>query len=1219
MKIHKFISLAVLGILVVLAVTVQGAGCTQYFMVVLEGSGDAVEGADIILTHIPPVSPGGTITTTSGSDGRASITLTEGSTYSVFARKGSSLLSSTYSLLACQGDASNPATLQLNVISNSCVPYCTGGGFDMGTCINVEIPDYHECFGGTCQYGAQYFELDGDECDDLSGKYCMCHMTMDCPGCFENPSLCTSSGCVYPGIFPTTPQKSYDSLFDAYWSNVFMVTPFLEDTKTELGWTKVGNGTLYHGSGFYRSTTCKFGCDAKGECDMLDTCSISRKGASSACGGPGTDECSHCIADSPTAHCEEDESDCTVVKLTPTMLPGREILGEKLAGEEDCFRICKIEPRGYRLEAPVEGSFYGIPYEGKCPKGFDGVKNIIVSYNYPSWNNKPTTEKKCILEGGVLGLSNFTIPDTEIDDGSDAEWDSGVKMTHIITHPAFTLIETGNMPFEIVWAGVSESDDYEYSVKRLYKPQDHSKEFVVNSDLVFNYILLDSAKELKIEAKHTYITLLRTDIHRVACDEQVVSPEECTVDNYCSCSWHVSKEPTYQDFIRRGACGGTSVDRYSYCWYGCGSCEGDSPCCCGCPGGSRVDVKERIEKETLPPTRSIRTLEQEVIIPKVSHEKLVDNTQVEIDGIIDQYVDEYGSREISGVLEVTLDPDILGMFIVRVNNSAIRYSPVVYPVKHYLYRKYASPGDEIMTYDHTDTYGYESTRFGFPEQCKEVCPAPPTCFCPPEDPLDVTCRNLNDGSLYKRTNCSCAPNECYPDPCRSNRSFHEEQGLRIRNGEFERSLCYCPRIPPFTGEKECDCGSPLSKYREYKNWKAEGTVTWPVSGFSGHGIRLEKGGSIKQRIAPVPLHILPYNKTCFMYALEECESGGYLIVRVNGERKLRISCDDYGPCDLPSGWTKACVDLNPLKNISSIEFKTSERKEIKVRLDNVNLGDYYDFVSVYTTNISAGSKFYGVDYREHDYTGLLMVDSYITQDSVDDKTKYSFNFTILKLNIMNSSGESEEYTMPAEEIRKTSNITLFSHFRNITIPLFPSPALTGNPKMDVIIREATRIDYEFDRDPLSIEKGVPVTCTLTLTEYDTKNPVASKPIYITSVYGKTEFLSPPSLADVKAGETGYVTTDASGKATLTFKLGCADQWYVDFPGDIVTKLLSPTRIMPIVSSSEFRSPFFKGEFLSSFMILILILVFTLLSYRFFRGGKVDLGQWWRDLRGGEEE
>lgn len=76
------------------------------------------------------------------------------------------------------------------------------------------------------------------------------------------------------GIFPSTPQKNYGSIFDPSGGNVFMVTPFLEDCKNSdlgknWGWTSVGDGTLYYGSGFDRPDKCKFSCDAKRDGIMI--------------------------------------------------------------------------------------------------------------------------------------------------------------------------------------------------------------------------------------------------------------------------------------------------------------------------------------------------------------------------------------------------------------------------------------------------------------------------------------------------------------------------------------------------------------------------------------------------------------------------------------------------------------------------------------------------------------------------------------------------------------------------------------------------------------------------------------------------------------------------------------------------------------------------------------------------------------------------------------
>ena len=1021
--------------------------------------------------------------------------------------------------------------------------------------------------------------------------------------------------------FPSQSKQGSGPLFDSSWGNVFMVTPFLEDNKLCWEWTSVGIGSIYDGSGFDRPDICKFACDAKKDCDMLDGCSAFREGGSSSCGGSGSDECSHCIVDSPTPHCEDD-NDCSVVKGSCTELSGTQILGEVIASEEDCFRTCKIEPREYRLEVdykpvawfgPVptcSGDWHGIPYKVVhfgvapstpycCPEGSDIEEIEVYPHTWGDWGDPAPDSykiKKCVYPyGTMLGVTSFTIPDTDIDDGTAVNKDKIEENKWNITHPAFTLIETGNMPFEITRAYLSKSGDT-YTITRIYKPQDSDREFIVNSDLVFNYNLLDTANELKIDAEHKYISMLRRDKYYVACDEEVCTNEVCVLDA-CSCDdfdWHVKKEPTYRD-IHRG-CGGESRDRYQHCWYRrkCNYNEDGDCTGCSCSHKQETKLRKRIEKET-EFIEDVSTTTQHIRIPHVSHENILDNTKINVTGIINQFVDDEGNREISGTINVTLDPDILRMFIFQVNESTISYFPIVYPVKHYLYKKFPSPGDEeTKVYTHHDSYGYERKEFDFNEVCKRECPSP-RCWCPPDDRFDVTCINDTGGEFKPNTDsdpsndCVCPQSDCYPDPCKSKRSFHEEQGIRIRNGEFEK---------------------PLGK--EYKNWAVtKGKVTRVPNGFSGYAVKLEDNGWIKQRITPIPLHTFPYNELCFMYAVEECKSGGYLKLYVNGNEKFKLDCNSYTSpyCDLPSGWNRECVEIED--EISSIEFRSNN---IKVYLDNVNLGEYYDFVGLYTENRSSMKKYFDIGFKDYDFTGFLTAKANVRQNQTDHKTTYTFDFNTLKISIINSTGGLEEYTLTAKDIEENANITIYSHFRNITIDLFPS---SPNPNVNVILREASKIDYEFDTEPWNIKPGEIVTGRLTLTYYDTGIPIRNQPIYIESGSGKVEFLSPPSLIN-----DGYVTTDANGVASFTFKIHCFTILYFYFPGTMVaippaTNPVSPANAEAPVGSTEFRSPFFHGEFLANFLILILILIFILFSYRLFKRRRTDFGEWWKTLKGEE--
>ncbi|MEA3254961.1 MAG: vWA domain-containing protein, partial [Candidatus Altiarchaeota archaeon] len=112
-----------------------------------------------------------------------------------------------------------------------------------------------------------------------------------------------------------------------------------------------------------------------------------------------------------------------------------------------------------------------------------------------------------------------------------------------IEHPAFTLIETGNMPFEVLGPELEISGD-EYMIKRVYlpKPTDphtHQDEFIVKSELVLAYTLLESVggsvdnpTPFEIIATHSYRSMILRDTYYVACEHKRCQGR-CTC---CDCS-----------------------------------------------------------------------------------------------------------------------------------------------------------------------------------------------------------------------------------------------------------------------------------------------------------------------------------------------------------------------------------------------------------------------------------------------------------------------------------------------------------------------------------------------------------------------------------------------------------------------------------------------------------------------------------------------------------
>ena len=140
------------------------------------------------------------------------------------------------------------------------------------------------------------------------------------------------------------------------------------------------------------------------------------------------------------------------------------------------------------------------------------------------------------------------------------------------------------------------------------------------------------------------------------------------------------------------------------------------------------------------------------------------------------------SAVIGGFVEIKIKPDILSGIIMDINKTArIEYAHVAHPAKHTLYRKEKAihpPYPDIQEFYYDDKYGYESRKFGFNELCKlPLCPS--NCYCIPEDIFSPECMDITKEppEFYHPWDCICAINECYPDPCTSDRTYHEFEGL----------------------------------------------------------------------------------------------------------------------------------------------------------------------------------------------------------------------------------------------------------------------------------------------------------------------------------------------------------------------------------------------------------------------------------------------------------
>jgi lysophospholipase L1-like esterase len=187
--------------------------------------------------------------------------------------------------------------------------------------------------------------------------------------------------------------------------------------------------------------------------------------------------------------------------------------------------------------------------------------------------------------------------------------------------------------------------------------------------------------------------------------------------------------------------------------------------------------------------------------PRVIHEDITRDFTLKINGIIDTYVDKFITQK--GVINITAEPDIISKFILNVKRSKLEYTSLAYPVRHNLYRKEFGHGIWQPRYLYTplepnpeygylppsqlfvlkDAYGYESRiptavnfEFSFPDQAKKICP--PNCFCLSYDITDVTCVNWTEKPplYYKRKDCICAEiDQTYLRPIYSTRTYHDEE------------------------------------------------------------------------------------------------------------------------------------------------------------------------------------------------------------------------------------------------------------------------------------------------------------------------------------------------------------------------------------------------------------------------------------------------------------
>jgi len=652
-----------------------------------------------------------------------------------------------------------------------------------------------------------------------------------------------------------------------------------------------------------------------------------------------------------------------------------------------------------------------------------------------------------------------------------ADWLSGVlepytteevKMT---VYPSLHAIVRGNMPFNITYVNIT-NDSREYILKMIYVPKDASeagRKLVVTSQIDFNYTLLEHSESFIADVNTTYVTQLTRNKYYTACNHQPCD---------CSCGGDQSAKNYGLSGGDVGSCGGLSSEQECVC-----DCSSGGSGCSIVTDKTRREIKTDIVDDTYSEADRLD-------VPGISHADVACNTltQLKIEGTIDQLLDDKGNVVLASAVDkpmkITLTPDILGGFIMRVNTSFITYNALIYPVRHQLERKESSPIPDTQWNSLDDRYRAEDPRYGFPEQCGKTCPSM-LCECSAGKPLEPECFVFGETSISRapRDDCACVPEGCFANPCTSDRSFHEEEGSTIANGDFENDMTY---------------------------WnKKSGDAEVVFHGISGKALKLK--GVVEQEIPG--LHTTPYNLLCLEYGINEYkENEGKLdlTISLDGvDKKFNVWTHSDQDCKGCLGWKKACFP------VSGYLSKVRLESDVEVLVDNINLGKYYDYVGLYSYDVPR-QEYMDLSTKGWDSFGLLRTDGIKHVDNT-----YTFNFrTMPRVNVETDKGLVTALFTP--EDYKSGEILIQTHFDEIIVPLYPNTAggkevgkdATDAKQTDekadeypicydlnLTIREPTFITLETSPTGFAVQKGTPVKVTAKLAYYRTKEPLANERVY----------------------------------------------------------------------------------------------------------------------------
>ncbi|MEA3254208.1 MAG: VWA domain-containing protein [Candidatus Altiarchaeota archaeon] len=606
----------------------------------------------------------------------------------------------------------------------------------------------------------------------------------------------------------------------------------------------------------------------------------------------------------------------------------------------------------------------------------------------------------------------------------------------------------------------------------------------------------------------------------------------------------------------------------------------------------------------------------------VIHEDILKDVEINITGKL--WNTKEGLIRSRGLINLTIKPDILNRFTLNIGNSSIDYFSLIYPVKHELYRKETSLGSKKKTYTFEDSYGYENPEFNYPEQCRKICPL--DCTCPGDDITDVTCPE------GKRDDCVCMPPEghSYKTPCVSDRTFHEEEhdyydfvDLITMETDDVRALKHAGPNLLFTGDL---AGNVIHFTSQKISSEAIFRILIYTTGDEPvelkNRLENEEGYLVdiigRDECAITPELLLNYSQLWFMDVdgntkLNESEINAVVNHHNSGRGVLlsgRNTIADRFNVNMGNTLSTGVAGC-----ITPDVFITHPVLDYVVDLssrDDVNLTTSNPWIDIIATVSVSGVEYpYIMVMDSTGDAGRIVFDSSVYRfiDSVDcDNYLYALNIAewlfseeeaseeIQSVYMLNFTAMSFPYPLDVRDM-ENANITVFVHFRddtgNQTFSLLPERK-EGNLYVNVTMMNPVEILYTVDPRRHDLSEGTTVGINITLMDAFTSQGIPDEEITVEAVgYDISEVL----------------TTDGEGNARFEFQIGPRD---------------TNIRLMYESEYAQAEEVFYLSVsnlsmlwwFLSpDVLLMVIILVLLAFSYKWFREGRLDPYSMWNELRG----